>query len=573
MLVNALLESPHASPVDVDVATSASLHLVPQTEDLPVGQVELMFSGTPHRIPAVELNDWVTATGRYVTDRSLENLPTSAVVPVATDPLGGATVIDTPGTGGLRAAHGEMAVRTAHKACVLVVVADASAPLTAPEMDLIKQTTATLESVIVVVTKTDKNLRRWRTIVEQDQRLLAEHLGRTVPVLGVSSVRGLAACDFEPGPRREAYLRSSGVVALRELLRERLDRGEEYGIVDGMRTAVEGLRNVHGKIAQDIKVTKENVKAIPALTEERERLKQLREHNAEWEMHFNRDMTLVRQNALEHLDRRLSEIREKWTNWIQSHGMEVLRKSPQLFTAEIETDLMAALGATLDECLTSMHKIVEPLFTSPEPWAAAYQQMGAVLRRPETLGVSEVASKKQGVFDPTVMSMGLSGSSIATAVLGATAGVAVAPIGAAAAVAWIGVNLVFRAMRSSRQNLINWMRETTGNTKTTASRMLEAAIVAGRTELVLRYRADLRERTEEVTKRLTDAQNSAKQDAAEREKSLQRMTRNAQTVTEAVAELESAITRYAALSAAPASTGRHAAPAIGTRHAAEVTSL
>ncbi|NKR65382.1 hypothetical protein GS486_18625 [Rhodococcus hoagii] len=50
----------------------------------------------------------------------------------ATDLLGGAVVVDTPGAGGLDPAHAQLAARTAETACVLVWCV-MRRPLTAPE--------------------------------------------------------------------------------------------------------------------------------------------------------------------------------------------------------------------------------------------------------------------------------------------------------------------------------------------------------------------------------------------------------------------------------------------------------
>lgn len=543
-LVNALLEVPNASPVDVDVATSAAVHLVPESEAYPAGWIDLSFAGETRRVPASELPDWVTQRGRYVSDPNIDALPTRVIVPVPSDPFGGAMVVDTPGTGGLQAAHAQMAVRSAQRACVLVVVADASSPLTAPEMEFIRKTSSTVESIIVVVTKTDKNLRRWRSIVAEDKRLLAEHLKRNIPVIGVSSVRALVACDLPEGPQRDAYMEASGIVALRAAITEKMALGENFAEIDGMRTALEGLRTVNSRIADDIKATKENVKAIPELTEERDRLKQLKDHSAAWEMHFNRDLTYARQAAMDHLDKSLGEIKDKWTTRINKQGMDVLRKNPQIFTAEIEADLMFALAATLDVFLKRLHAIAAPLFATPEPWNEIYQMIAGVMTKPQQLSTSEVASKKQGLVDPMVMSMGLSGSSLAGVIgggLGLAAGAATG-IGAVAAVTWIGINLAFRAMRTGRNNLLTWMRETLANTKSIGMRLVETAMVTGRTEMVLRYRTDIRDRTEEVTRRLNEAQLAAKQDAAEREKKVQRLAKNQQIVNSTIAELESGIT-------------------------------
>jgi GTP-binding protein EngB required for normal cell division len=544
-LINALFELPQLSPVDA--TTSVSLHLVQESDRLPRGWVELVFPGETRRVMGSELPEWVTETGRFVNDPRVHMLPTRAVVPVRTNPFDGAVVVDTPGAGGLDSTHAQLALGSAQLACVLIVVADATAPLTAPEMDFIKQTSATIESIIVVVAKTDKNVRRWKAIVEQNRTLIKQHLRRDLPVVGVSSVRALAACELPPGPQRDHHLEASGIDGLRVMIRERLALGDNLAIVDGMRTALEGLRDILGRIAQDVKVVKEGEKALPELTRQKERLEELRRISTQWEINLTRDMTFARAAAMENLDQRLEEIRNKWKDRIYRKGMDVLRKNPQVFTAEIEADLMGALGSTLTLFVDKAHDIAEPLFESPEPWADIYRQLVDSLVKPERLG-PEVLSKRQGLFDPTLVSMGMGGGSSLTHLALGTAGVAAVsgPFAAAviaAGVVWMGVNLGFRVLRTGRANLLNWLRETLATSRMTAARMMEVAGVTARSEIVLRYRTDLRERTEQVTKQLNAAQTAAKQDIAAREKTLARYANNERIVIERIAELESAINR------------------------------
>jgi GTP-binding protein EngB required for normal cell division len=544
-LVNALFELPELSPVES--GTSVSLHLVPESEQLPRGWAELVFPGQARRVPATELPGWVTQNGRFVTDPEIEMLPTRAVISVRTDPFAGAVVVDTPGVGGLDSTRAQLALGSVEQACVLVMVADATAPLTAPEMEFLKQTSAGIESIIVVVSKTDKNVRRWKAIVEENRRLIKQHLHRELPVVGVSSMRALAACRLPPGLPRDRHLQGSGIDALRVLIRQRLALGDGLAVVDGMRTALEGLRDILGRIAQDTRVAKEGEKVLPELTRQKERLEELRRITTQWEINLTRDMTFARTAAMENLDQRLEQIRNKWNDRVYRKGMEVLRKNPQVFTAEIEVDLMDALGSTVTLFVDRVHDIAEPLFDSPEPWADIYQQLVDSLAKPEKLG-PEVLSKRRGLFDPTLVSMGMGGGSSLTHLALGTAGIAAVsgPFAAAviaAGVVWMGLNLGFRVLRTGRQNLLNWLRETLLTTRMTAGRTLEVAMVTAKSEIVLRYRSDLRARTEDVTKQLNAAQAAAKQDAATREKTLQRYTNNERIVNERIAQLESAIAR------------------------------
>lgn len=220
-LVNALVGLRDASPVGVEVTTSTTVAVGPATPEQPAGRDTLWFPSRAEQVPHAELADWVSCDGVRVTDPQVDELPTRAYVPVDGHRLDDVTVIDTPGVGGLDPSFAALAAATAEQACVLVVVCDASTPVTAPEMEFIRSTGASVEALIVAVTKTDKNLRRWRPIVAQNRELLREHLGRDVPVVGVSSLRAVLAAEMPrvpgatsprtiPGSRRCAGRSASG---------------------------------------------------------------------------------------------------------------------------------------------------------------------------------------------------------------------------------------------------------------------------------------------------------------------------------------------------------------------------
>lgn len=542
MLVNALLGVRDGSPVDVDIATSASLHFVPATATAtatgPVDDVDLVFvGGTVRRIPRRELPDWVTYTGAKVRDVAVDALPTRAVIAVPQPRLPDTIVIDTPGAGGLDASHAQLALQSAEQACVLVVVCDATTPLTAPEMSFIRDAAASVESIVVAVTKTDKNIRRWKPIVADNQRLLAQHLQRTVPVMGVSSVRALAAVDISDPEQRRRVEAASGITALREHITGRLALGEHHQSVNGLRTSLEGLRKVHTKVSADLAVVKDGEKALPALTAQRDRLQELKNHSGQWELHLSRDMTFARQSAMSHLEAQLDEIRIKWTNRVNKSGMDVLRKNSQVFTQEMEADLLSSLSSTMEMFLEQTANIAKPLFDSELVWDEIRELVLASLQQPEHLSAGEVARKRQGLLDPTVLTMGMMGTSMLGALLG---------VGAIAGVVWIGVNLGYKAMKSGKANLIAWLRETLGVTKGAGARMLEAAMTTSRTEIVLRYRDHLRTEMDTVQKQLAEAKEVARLDAANREKTVERLSKNLRIIDIRSHELETLIDQLTA---------------------------
>ena len=540
-LVNALVGVRGVSPVDVDVTTSATISLVPAGAEHPPGSADLVFPGAVRRIGFDEVADWVSAVGRHVADTQGEVLPTRAIVPVSSPHLQGFVVVDTPGSGGLDAVRAQLSVQSAQQAGVIVVVCDATSPLTAPEMEFIRTCTATVEAVIVVVTKTDKNLRRWKPIVEENRRLLRTHLRRTIPVLGVSSVRALAAADIADPIRRGAAEDASGITALRTLIQSSLN-SDHRAQVDGLRTALEGLRKVHAKITADIAVTEEGAGALPELEAQRDRLTELKAQSTQWEQYLGRDLVFARQAALTSLEEQLDGVKSKWTDRINSSGMEVLRKNPQVFTSEIEADLLAAMTAAVQVFLDQLRGIVMPLFDSETVWQSIEADVIASMQS-DPLTTGQVGSKKQGLLDPSVLTMGMIGTSMLGALIG---------VGAIAGVVWVGVNLGYKAMRAGKTNLLTWLRETVATAKVSTSRMLEGAMALSRPEIVIRYREHLRTSIDEVQRQMTDAKEAARLDGATRDATLKRLNNNLRVVTARSSEVENLITRLSTPTSASA---------------------
>lgn len=534
-LINALVGRRDATPVGVDVTTSTTLAVGAATDEYPDGSARLLFPDRGETIPHAELADWVTCEGRRVTDTRAEDLPTRAMVPVAGSRLGDVTVVDTPGVGGLDPGYAALASASAAQACVLVVVCDASSPLTAPEMAFVRETGADVEALIVVVTKTDKNVRRWKPIAEQDRVLLREHLGRDVPVLAVSSLRAVLAAEQPPGPDRDRAEQRSGITALRAMIHTKLAAAEDLPAANGLRTAVGALRVLDADMASQIDTLTRGEQAIPDLTGQLEELQDLKDHSAQWEQYLQRDLTLIRQEATDELDRRLDAIRDKWTTRINKNGMAVLRKNPQHFTAEMELDFQSAMAASITVFLGRLRdSIVVPRFDSEVVWDEIHQQVTATLAN-RTLETHRVAGKRQGLLDPSMLTMGVMGSSMLGGLIGVST---VVGVGAVVGVAWVGVNLGFRAMRSGKTNLLSWMRETTATTKTTTARMLESALALARPEIVIRYRDHLKTSIEHLQKQIKEAEELARTDKATREKKLSRLEGNRKVVVNNIARAE-----------------------------------
>lgn len=523
-LVNALVGYRDLCPVGVDVTSSVAVS-VTTTGDLPAAYAaELFFPSGPRPAEIGELADWVTTGGRMVCDRSVEELPTAAAIAPHEAAVADMTLIDTPGVGGLDPGLAKLAAHSTQQACVLVLVCDASAPITAPEMTFVREASAGVDAVVVAVTKTDKHLGRWRSIVTENQRLIAEHLGRTVPVIGVSSLLAVLAAETPDPQARHCLEVDSGIAALRAAITDRLDAAAAAPHLDAVRTCLDGLRTVRTTIADELAALAAGAKALPDLTAERDRLTDLQAQSRQWEQYLARDLTLLRQSAVDDLERRLDGVREKWTTYINSNGMQVLRRSEQKFTADMQVDLQMAMAETLAGFLHELHDtIITPRFADdPAVWEQISDRIVASMQD-KKIETHQVTSKRQGLLDPTLLTMGVVGSSTLGGLVGLSA---LMGVGAVIGAVWVGVNLSFRAIRAGKTNLLAWLRETLSATKTATGRLLDSAVAQARPDIVIRYRDHLRASIDQLQTTITHVQEAAAADAATREKSTQRLTSN-----------------------------------------------
>ena len=112
-------------------------------------------SSSSEEIAPEELADWVTVSGTMVNDPNVERLPIAAEISAEAMHLPGVHIVDTPGVNGLNPSHIESAVTATKGASVLLMVCDATASISKPELDFLRRVSAEIGSVVLAVTKTD----------------------------------------------------------------------------------------------------------------------------------------------------------------------------------------------------------------------------------------------------------------------------------------------------------------------------------------------------------------------------------------------------------------------------------
>jgi hypothetical protein len=340
-LVNALLGQA-VCPVDDDVATSA-LTLLRYGEDVQVivrrkdGDKVVVVE-----IPPSTLRDWVTEGGNPDNERQVERVDVVLPHPLLAD---GLVIVDTPGMGSMGAGHAANTLAFLPFADGLVFVSDASAELSAPEVDFLKRARDLCPMVVVALTKIDL-YPEWRRILEID----GGHLDR----VGVgASIVGLSA------PVRFAALRRSD----RELnersgfprLRAALD-GEVVGpakVNAGRRALVEvaaALDQLEQPAAAELAVLRDPDRlaaTVAALDEARARLEQLRGPGARWSTvvgdriaDLNNDVSYRFRGAIRQINRTFDEAIESLKT---AEEWDELGRRLQTEVAEAVTDVFQSI--------------------------------------------------------------------------------------------------------------------------------------------------------------------------------------------------------------------------------------
>ncbi|WP_311143744.1 dynamin family protein [Corynebacterium durum] len=534
-LVNALIAQPDLLPVDVLTCTSAPIRVAVSHDGPVVPQVTLVRGTEREMILATELARWVTVDGvgslQGNTNAGLEEAqdpPSSAEIAVRYPDMDGVTVVDTPGVGGLDKRAVTAALQEARHAGVLLMVCDASTPITAPEMDILRQAHDSVGGVIVAVTKTDKNTRRWRAIVEDNKRLISSHMGIDVPVVGVSSLRALDAARCIDPARRAELERRSGIAQLRSQLRAQLRQPAAMGQRAALQSITTTLTGIAKTVRDDIRLLAESSTAVEQLEAEKTTLERLREESSEFEQRFQRDLAVARTRVTEGLDKALEKVRHEWTQQINADSLRVLRSKPQVFTSQIETELAVVMEDTVGAMVEEISKLASALFPDRQELIAEIMGTTVASLTPAEVSGHEVEKKTKDIIDPSVLMMGMIGSGALAAII---------PVAPLAGAVWVGVNLGYRAMRNGKQHLITWLRETTASVRTATTRMLDTLITTARTDVMLRYRADLRTKIKELHGRIDQAREAARESEGERQERSARLTRNVQIIEATIAEL------------------------------------
>jgi GTPase SAR1 family protein len=207
-IVNALVDS-DACPTDDDTATAAVTIVRHSAE--PVAAVKRHGAAAPDVVTVGAAKAAVLA-GR-AADEPVETVEFGLPRPLL---AAGITLVDTPGVGGLNGGHTAATMAFLPFADAVLFVSDATAELSAAELEWFRAAMERCKVIVPVASKTDL-VPAWRKVVDLD----TAHLATTG---STSTVVPCSARAYEMGVRlADAELRSSsGIPTLRAMLAKRV---------------------------------------------------------------------------------------------------------------------------------------------------------------------------------------------------------------------------------------------------------------------------------------------------------------------------------------------------------------
>ena len=523
-LVNAILATPNASPVDADVATSTYL-VFGHAEHW---SASAHYPGSMDAIPfdIAELPNWVTMRGE---------LPPGALPPrfVTVDGpvplLDRLTIVDTLGVGGLNSVHGELARQAARDATAVLFVVDASSPFTSGELAFLAEVGERVETVLFALTKVDA-FRGWREILDADRALLARHAPRFAQAtFHACSARMFELAGTSANEQAAAMLRErSGIVELQVRLQELLiGRSVMLTEANGLRTVVTALAEQEATLAAKVRALSSGDEEAASLTQRRDELSTARRSATRgWQVRLRAEMQRARMETGHEVSREMRDLQSWFRQAIDAADRATLADAPrqvdaalQLASGRISATLAQRLGRVADTVLTE-------LFSADElaVLRAQFIREGppVVLRAPERRAPS--ADDKLLVF------MGITGgfgaARVAALPLGLLGAAALNPLVLPATIV-IGLGAGWwlartRKYAAEKQQMKQWLTEAIADARSTLDQLVSEQLIEAEAALSLALDEALGRRIDTIEAELRELDRTRKLQAGERAKELAR---------------------------------------------------
>ncbi|MCE5292528.1 MAG: dynamin family protein [Nocardiaceae bacterium] len=531
-LINALI-GVTLSPDSQDFSTSVPLKFTRPRVDLPAGNALLIFPDRPARlVGGEELINWATTTGSEVSDPDRIDVPVAVEVAVDSDLTHRTDIVDTPGHGALARNDAVSLRRTVGDAGILIFVCDSAAPISKPELEYLQVASRDIESVILVMSKIDTNMRFWRTIATENERLIRTQAPgiSSLSVLGVSSVHARHAHLMPPGPRQDAVLSASGIATLYQRLDNLIADTKNTPTRRAVRVTRAGLEELASRMTAE-RASVENVESAERFETLKKQLMALEgaQKSGTWREKIQRDFRLLQRDLNREVDKGLDELKEKWLRRTDETTFQFLKRSSQLFVGEITADFENVLTTVSTEFTAGLKRIgTDRKIEGTEQYA----EIGRLTIPEKDLRFTE------GLVDPQTIMIG--GGMITTAAVSASAAAFVAlPVSGIA----LGAVMAYKRIKQGRKAHMDWINSTSLTLRKQIALEIDESIDTGRSAMTETYRKLLISQTARVRRELKAIEDARAATAAERAETIAQLDQTIEHVKGRIRALDGYLVR------------------------------
>ena len=517
-LVNALLGTPGLSPVDAGTATCTYLVFT----HAPVLSTVARFGGGMADVafPPGALRAWATIDGEPDVDIPS---PRWIEVGVNSELTTWMTLVDTPGVGGLVAAHAELAAEAAAAAAALLFVVDASAPFTRGELDFVRAVADRVETVHFVMTKTDA-FRGWREIIEADRTLLARYAPRfaQAPFHPVSSRLADAAAAASDPRIGQALTARSGFAGLRSILRSDVASvAATISEANIVRTSITVLAGTLARLDGSRQALTSGADQAEVLEARRGQLVAQRKAGTRgWQVMLRAEIQRARVELTHETAREVREAGQMFRGSIDQADNAELKQMAFHIDAYVQAMTARAHGRLTEAMGRICHTVLRELFTPPELTVLVAQLATRPYSTLATRGHEKPRNLDDTILTMTGAGMGFSLSRLVTmlpaAALPAAFGVVLMPVsivmGGAAAMYLVRS----RRRMATKAHLKQWLMEVLGEVKAQIERNIAEQFIEADEQLTLALDDALTRQVAALDEMIREVDGALRLDASER---------------------------------------------------------
>lgn len=459
--------------------------------------------------------------------------------------LGDVILLDAPSPGGLDTPQSQLNLKILEAASIAVFVTDAGALLSSGELAYLEQCSAQVESLGVVITKTDLFPGSWQDVAAGNAALLRARIPRLAGtfVIGISTVTAAAANSAADPGVRDILLDASGLPRLVESLKLELAHAGSAPTANALRLARTSLDAYRRGLLAEVAVTEAPAAARAGMMAERQRFSELKEEQQRWALDLERDLGELRAGVLRSASTAFDDWISHWRSRLQTARGLRDEKTMQ----QISSDMIAELLVLRSDLIAGAEERLAVLthgYFREVPLPAVLDELlsaaGAPADQPH-LG----SEKHRAGVDPTVVMSVVMGASIGTTMatfLGTALAGAAVPLAVAGAGGWIAFNRYYRLNALERTRLQAEIPRLAQLERAVIADYLDARVRRLKPELVVTYRTQLQESLAGLQQLIQESQAQERLSAEEAERRVEALKRKVATTDQQIAEIDESLT-------------------------------